>query len=348
MSYRWECYTAEWEPAAARYNGRLRAPGKAPYLLPDTALETRTPHLCRQYWLAVDGEGEVRGSCLLQTQPARVCAEPAAVVNVQSPLSEGLSDRRYAGVGAWMIRELMRRHPHAYSVGMGDAGKPYPRLLAALRWRVESVPFFFRVLAGRKFLANLRPLRNHRRLAPAAALGAAIPWLPDLAIEAIHRLRKRPGAAVSAAGDADWERLRTRYGFALERSPEILDSLYPTDDPRFTRTPAAGGIAVLRRSAFHGHPYFGDLSVVTLVEAICETGAERRLLDAVVEKARRLGAELLITNQADSQLCRALQWSGWFSYASNYLAAFSPALAARIGGRPVYLNRGDGDGLVNL
>ena len=44
----------------------------------------------------------------------------------------------------------------------------------------------------------------------------------------------------------------------------------------------------------------------------------------------------------------ALAAQGWISYESNYSATFSPALAAQIDGRPYYLTRGDGDGLVNL
>src|ERR1019366_3413910 len=165
MSYRLVPYTKEWESAAGRANIRLALSGATPFLLPDHAAPNAAAGpVHRQHWLVADSDDEVRGGCLLQSHPAWVNGEEASVVNVQSPLSEGLADRRHAGLAPWLVRELVRRHPFSYSVGMNGEHMPYPRLLRALGWRVERVPFYFRVLAGRSFLANIQPVRNHPKL----------------------------------------------------------------------------------------------------------------------------------------------------------------------------------------
>jgi len=350
MSYRLVPYTRELESAARRVNIRLMRSGKVPFLLPDHAAPGEPDGPVRlRHWLVLDSEDEVRGGCLLQSLPAWVDGEEVGVVNVQSPLSEGLADRRYAGLGPWLVRELVRRHPLSYSVGMGGEHMPYPRLLRALGWRIEPVPFHFRVLAGRLFLANMQPLRRNPKLGWLAIAGGAIPILPNAAFALLHAWRTRESTHSTARQNApEWIRLRSRYGFAMERTSAILDALYPPDDHSFVRLHIPGATGVLRVRALRGHAYFGDLVVATLVEAFCQPGAECALLQAAVDKARAMGAGLLLTNQTAPELQQALESAGWLSYPSNYLLALSPPLAARVGGKPVYVNRGDGDGLLSL
>lgn len=349
MSYRLVPYTAEWEAAVARANSRLLNSGKAPFLLPDHA-PPPAPEGCfrRDHWLAVGADDEVRGGFLQQTMPAWVSNESTEVVNVQSPLSEGLIDHRHIGLGPWMVRELVRRHPFAYSVGMGGEEMPYPRLLKALGWRVEPVPFYFRILAGRLFLANVRPLRQHPKLGVLAKIGGVVPVLPDAVFALLHAWRSVESPRAHTGKTSDWISIRARYGFAIDRSPEMLAALYPPSDAHFLRLSVPGGVCILRGSQFHGHAYFGDLFVAIMVEAICEPGAERPLLLAALDGARAMGAALLLTNQTAPELCSALKSAGWLSYRSNFLVGLSPTLTKRVADRPVYVNRGDGDGLLNL
>jgi hypothetical protein len=99
---------------------------------------------------------------------------------------------------------------------------------------------------------------------------------------------------------------------------------------------------------FHENKYFGDLRVVTLVDMLVENGAEGLLLPAALKFARGTGADLLVTNQSAPELCLALRSAGWLEHRSNYFVTLAPALAAVVGERPIYVTRGDGDGLLNL
>ena len=351
MRYRLVPFTTEWEPATVRANIRFRDSKVVPYLLPGQASpEEAGGPVRRQHWLVVDADDEVRGGCLLQSQRAWVDGEETDVVNVQSPLSEGLADRRHAGLAPWLLKELVRRYTFTYSIGMGGEDAPYARLLRALGWRVEPAPFYFRVLAGRLFLAHMQPLRNHPKLGQVAAAGAAIPLLPDIGFTLLHawRTRKPRQEPTASKTSPDWTNFRVRYGFAVDRTPTVLDYLYPSADRNTRRITTPGAFGLLRVSAFRGHVQFGDLVVVTLVEAFCQPGSEHALFRAVVEEAKGAGAALVVTNQTAPELGQALTSAGWLSYTSNYMVALSPPLAGRVGSQPIYVNRGDGDGLLNL
>jgi hypothetical protein len=346
MELRLVRYTAEWEPAVLRFNGRLQHAGVAPFLLPSHCSPPGALH--REHWLVADAEQEVRGGCLLQLQAAWVNGAVCQVANLQSPLSEGLADRRFAALSPWMLRELMRQHPLLYSVGMGGEQMPYPRLLKALRWHVQPVPFFFHVLGGRRVLKNLVPIRQHPRLGPFARVAAAVPLAADLGFTLLHGVSRRRGSRGSSGASSEWSTIRARYAFAIERTPAALDLLYPEGDSRFVRLQTAGARGVMAISQFNRHKYFGDLRVATLVEALGDPAGAAQLSGIAVRAARELRVDLLVTNQSDPQWGAALRACGWFEHTSNYLVALSPPLSAAIGQRPIYVTRGDGDGLVNL
>lgn len=346
MTYRLVHYTPEWEQAVSRCNSRMAIDGAAPFLLPTRAVSPNS--IRREHWLVVSSDDEVRGGCLLQFHTAWVGSAAVEVTNLQSPLSEGVGNREHAAVALYMMRAVTRRYPRTYSVGGGGEHMPYLRLAKALLWTLQPVPFFFRVLHGRRFLRHIQPLQRRRGLGLFARIGAKVPFAADLAFEELHRMRTRIGPMRTARAVLEWSGIRGRYGFAVERTPDLLDALYPPNDPRFHRIAVFGGLGLMAVREFHQDKYFGDLRVVTLVEMLVENGAEGLLLSAVLEFARGTGADLLVTNQSAPELCMALRSAGWLEHASNYFVTLAPGLAAVVGERPIYVTRGDGDGLLNL
>jgi hypothetical protein len=349
MKYRLVPLSEEWLPAVRACNERMRRSGTVPFYLPESCVpEANTSPIRKQHWLAVGDDDEVHGGCLLQTQPAWAGGKETEAVNIQSPLSEASANRQHAPVALWMLKEIERICPLAYSVGMGSEQAPYARLLKALRWRVETVPFFFRVLSGRRLLGHLQPLRMHRTFGPVARIASHVPLLPELAIAAAHRFRSSVSRRVDdAAREPDWQTIRTRYGFAVDRSEEVLAALYGPAE-RFHRVRSPGALGILALTDCRGHRYFGDLRVATLAEMICWPGAEEALLAEAVRQAQTNAADLLVTNQSAPDLTAALKRAGWFAYTSNYVVAYSRALTSEIGIAPAYVTRGDGDGLLNL
>jgi len=338
-------YTPEWTAAARDFNARLLA-ARAPV---DFGLPNDPSSV---HYLVTDGD-KVRGGCLVAPEAARVGSRLAEVASIQSPLSEGLFDPAYASVAPWMMREIIRRWPLAYSVGMGSAERPYPRLLKALRWKLVPVPFYFRVFRGDRVVSQMPALR---RRASARLLGA-VPVLASLAFRLLHRFRggHRKAVALDAltafSGHETqiWNKVRAQLTFALLRDSDTLNERYrnrAAEGISFARF--ASGYLVVKLHQFTADTQFGSLRVATWADGAADPGHESELAAASEQLAASLGADLLITNQLYAPLQNALQANGWLSYPSNFLVAWSPQLARELDPATSYVNRRDGDGLVHL
>jgi len=152
------------------------------------------------------------------------------------------------------------------------------------------------------------------------------------------------------------ERCESNYGMLALREARVLDFLY--GDSRFIRLrvdrdgiPVGWGIGLL--TSFEDHKQFGALRVGSLVDCMAERGAEPLVVAAMESALRQEGADLLVTNQSHGGWTDALARAAYFNGPSNFLLALSPSLwgALEKAGIPldrVHMNRGDGDGPINL
>src|SRR6476661_1439020 len=117
---RFEVYEPRHISMALAFNARMRAGGVDPrFLLQDSPplFDPDSP-LSTQAWVAADA-GEIRGGYLLQWRAFSIHGEIRRVCAYQTPISEGIIDRKFAGVGALMIRHALSVNPLIYAVGMG-------------------------------------------------------------------------------------------------------------------------------------------------------------------------------------------------------------------------------------
>ena len=150
--------------AAKAFNARMRA-GNAPtdFLLPEAApalLNGAAPPVHATHFLAMEDD-EARGGFIELVHPGWVNGAEQTVANYQSPLSEGICNKKYGLVGMQMIRHIQQQRQYVFIVGMGDAGNPLPRLLRASAWEVFPVPFF---------LASRMPPGSYARSGPCGAV----------------------------------------------------------------------------------------------------------------------------------------------------------------------------------
>src|SRR5215469_1926262 len=122
-----------------------------------------------QHYLALDGD-IVRGGYTLIFQNALVARELKRLAFLQLPLSEGIIDQKYSGVGFFLLKDALRRAPLLFGLGMGGFQQPLPKLFRILGAHLGEIPFFVRVRNARSFLRNLRSL--HRR--PVLSFGAGV------------------------------------------------------------------------------------------------------------------------------------------------------------------------------
>jgi len=156
--------SASLVPGCRAFNERLRARTEPPFLLPENAPVNEgaatDAAICLNHYVAVDEGGAVRGGVLLMEQRGWLGKAAIPLVNIQSPLSEGIVDRKFSGVSLQMLKFVYSRSPYAYAVGMGSAENSFPRLLRAAGWSVTPVPFVFSVIDPRRFLKEIGPLRS--------------------------------------------------------------------------------------------------------------------------------------------------------------------------------------------
>ena len=154
-------YTEEWTPAVRAFNQRLAAGGIAPEFhfpenhVPHWLREVESRRIYQRYFLATDGDA-VRGGCILKFQDFSLRGEVRPVAFYRLPLSEGIVNKAYAGVGVHLLRHAVKSQPLLFALGMGGFDNPLPRMLQAAGWNLRAVPFYFKVFNAARFL-RLRP-----------------------------------------------------------------------------------------------------------------------------------------------------------------------------------------------
>ena len=370
MAVRVEPHAAAWIPAVRAFNARLTGGTAAPdFLLDERAAAASGTHgpLAKDRYVVVDGS-DVRGGYILQRQPFWIGGEVRTVANYQAPISEALVDRRYAYLGMLMLKEALRTDPLMFCLGMGGLDRPLPRLLAAMGWRLATVPFLFRIARPRRVLRELPVLRRDRRRRLVAG-ALALTGLASAGVAALRvrgrladargpRLRVERVTAWGPWADEVWEASRAAYAMAAVRDAPGLEALYPAADPRCQALRLSDGArvvggAVLCQTRMQRHPHFGDLEVGTVLDCGARPGYEAQVARAAGRRLDEEGADLVITNQGHEAWVAAFRRAGFFSGPSNYVLALSRPLAEAVGAQAagadrIHATRGDADGRIHL
>jgi hypothetical protein len=360
-----EAYGAQRESAVAAFNQRMReGNASTDFLLNERSVAARAcGRVTATQWVALDEDGQVRGGVISWDHPAIVGRTEQRVVNLQSPLSEGIINSAYVLVASQIIKFFLRQTPYVYIVGMGAEDRPLPRVLKAMGWTVRPVPFYFRMIRPARCVRELGPLRNSawKRIAGTVAASTGIASIGALALHRPAAQARGVAAAYRAeettswgewAAEA-WSALVPNIRFGVRRDPETLSFYYPFSDDRLKvwklqRGTKVEGWFAMAISNMNGNAYFGNLRVATLTDCVGMPETIRSGCVLAIDQARRLGADLLITNQAYAVAQEACQDAGFRRGPSNFLLATSKALTKELDQELVYVTRRDGDGLANL
>lgn len=313
-----------------------------------------------------EDNGIVRGGYALKHEHAFAESVDDEIGNFQIPLSEGIVDRRFAAVGIRLLQDAIARQPRLYCLGMGSLSRPLPRMLSRFGWAVETVPFFFLVIKWPPFLKNIEALRRTRVRRIALEFlrvsgGAALCMAGWRTVTMLRRRTRRaaPLRAVEVPIFSEWadsvfERTLGGYAWLIDRSAPALNTRYGPHDVRLIRLRVESGSGtigwlLLARSQLRGHRQFGDMRLGTIVDGLCSPSDAASLVRVAVERLREEDVDLIVSNQAHAAWCSALQDDGFMRGPSNFIFGRSPALARATGDLAAcHINRGDGDGPINL
>jgi hypothetical protein len=348
------------------FNARMAAANApADFVAESVDLVESSALIAKRQYVVVD-DGDVRGGVLKVEYPAWLNGSPAVAINYQSPISEGIIDKKQSLTAMVLVKFMQRAGSRSFVVGMGDERNPLPRLLKAAGWSVEPVPFLFHVCRPNRFLSELRLLRNHpkRRILARIAAMTGGGWLAIralqsrgiLAVAASQRYTIRPMAEWGSWADVLWERFRNGCSFGVLRDRQTLVELYPAADPRLLRFLVERdgepvGWTACFNSQMNGHAFFGNLRVATILDCIAAPEHASSLIALTTRALDSANADLIVSNQTHRNWLDAFRRRGFLTSKSNYLLAMSPTLAqdANSGGSErIHMTRGDGDGRIHL
>lgn len=361
-------YTPELVPAVKALNSRLGAGGVArEFYFPESSVPEWLPklpgrRLFQEYFLAVEGDA-VRGGYIVKYQDFWIDGEVRPIAFYRLPLSEGIVNRAYTSVAIVMLRSALARQPVMFALGMGGLHNPLPQMLKALGWALCQVPFYFRVNHPAKFLRNIGPLRHDaaRRALAAIATFSGAGWL---GIKAAQRFRTKVISGLVAEkvdtfgswADELWQRCIPRYFASAVRDSSTLNLLYYEEKYiclKISRQQQVLGWAVVLDTQMHDNKYFGDMRLGSIADCFAAPEDSAAVIQAATNFLETRGVALIVSNQAHQAWTNALKASGYFTGPSNFIFAASKGLAKLLS--PVdqnfsqlHLNRGDGDGPINL
>lgn len=363
-------YTEAELAAALAFNERMRA-HRAPtdFLLPESIPAAVRPdsRIQGRHYLVMENE-YVRGGLYEVMYPAWRDGSSVNAFNFQSPLSEGIVDRRYVKVSIQLVKYMEGKGPHVFMVGMGDQGNSLPRLLKAAKWSVEPIPFYFRVHHAGRFLRELQMLKRQWW----KSLGAHMAAYTGLGRIAISTLQNRGRTRLALddysieetaawgdwANDA-WRQFRMGAAFAVTRDAPTLHEMYPPTDLRLRRFivrrgPRIVGWSVCYVTAMRSSVHFGDMTVGAILDCVAAEPEHAAPIAALTDrKLASFGADLVVTNQSLALWQNTFRNRGFLEGPSNFQCAASPTFAASFANRPVasgriHVVRGDGDGRIHL
>lgn len=362
-------YTEQDIPAVREFNRRLAAGGTAPeFHFPESHIPHWLPpkdsrRIFQDYYVALD-EGIVRGAFILKYQEFILGGTTRTLAYYHLPVSEGIVNRKFASIGAHMLRAAMRMEPAVYALGMGGFDRPLPTMLKAMRWQMAAVPFFFKVIHPRRFLRQVAPLRTSflRRAASQTAAVTGTGWLAVKSMQWMRsqRIARSSGEVVDrfdSWSEELWQKCSHVYWMIGSRDSTTLNLLYPASKNflclRITGLDGTIGWAVLLDTQMNNNKYFGDLRIGSIVDCLAAPEDAAGVIAVATRFLGNRGVDLVISNHSHEVWRRGFRSAGFFQGPSNFIFAASPALAEKLGPfekyeSQVYLNRGDGDGPVNL
>ena len=368
MSLRIAPYEASDIVDVKEFNRRLEE-GNAGFQFPEHVESRDLPkregrNIFQEYFIARDGQN-VRGGYILKTQPCSLRGQMISIGNYQLPLSEGIVNRAYGMVGLQILFDALKKQPKLYSLGMGGIDRPLPQMLKKMGWHVSLVPFLFRVRNPQAFLRQTVFLRANAKLKIAADffLYSGVGWVMAQVWNGLTSARNIFTPLTTRAevvsdfsewADQVWENARADYDWVGGRDSATLNILYPKQDARFIRLKItdsgnAVGWVLVMATRMKNHKQFGGMYVGSIVDGMCKPSSAYEVLRHATAHLNGLGVDIMISNQSHRRWIQGLEKLGFFSGPSNYGFACSPAFSGQIGTLGTcHLNRGDGDGPINL
>ena len=237
--------------------------------------------ILKNSFILIENKIAVRAGYTLKCQWFKVNDTLLQIGYYYQPVSAGLFNKKYNICGVLLLNDAQKKYPNLFSLGMGGYSEPLPKLLKSFNWKLQKVPFFFKVFNPNSFLKNIRYLKN-TKLKSFIIMFMIYSGLGWLFIEFIFqvlslfnfRLNKEPHLTVKEMEvfdqdlDLVWENSKQYNSFSAVRNCEYLKILY--SDKRFIKLKFIDnnkivGWSISLYTKLDDHKYFGHMRLGCLL-----------------------------------------------------------------------------------
>ena len=158
--------------------------------------------------------------------------------------------------------------------------------------------------------------------------------------------------------DKIWENSKHNYNLIADRSKVSLNVLYPIDNKKFIKLKIFHknnviGWCVLLKTKLSKHKQFGNMLLGSIVDCLCLSGYEHHVIEIATKFLVEENVDLIVTNQSSKIICNSLISNSFISGPTNFALALSENIFVKLENYDgkvdkFHLNRGDGDGPINL
>jgi len=337
--------------------------------VPISKNENSSNFISKSSFILIENKIAVKAGYTLKCQWFKVNDKLLQIGYYYQPVSAGLFNHKYNICAVLLLNDAQKKYPNLFSLGMGGYTKPFPKLLKSLNWKLQKVPFFFKVFNPNSFLKNIQYLKNtkFKSFFIMMMLYSGLGWLFikfifkasslfNYRLNKVKHLTVKEINVFNKEVDLVWENSKKFNLFTALRNCEYLKTLY--SDKRFikllfTKNNKIVGWSISLNTKLVKHNYFGDMKLGSIVDCLSLRGYERSIVNLTSKMLKNKGVDLIVSNQSHIFWKSAFKMNSFIHGPSNYIFASSKVLSDKLIGDKrlkdyTHLTRGDGDGPINL
>ena len=320
-------------------------------------------------FILTENEEKIRAGYTLKNQWFKINNEIRQIGYYYNPITAGLFNKKYNICGLMLLNDAEKKRSNLFCLGMGGYSEKLPQLLRKLNWKLETVPFYFKVCNPNAFLKNIEYLKNTKFKSFIIMIikNSNLGWLfikifflllkiSIFPFRRTHNIIDEKIEVFDKEADDLWENSKEHYSFIAVRNYEYLKKLYSNKKfikLKFTKNNKVIGWSISLCNKLQNHKQFGNMNLGSIIDCLSLNGYETSVIKKTAETLEKKGAYLIISNQSHDYWKNALKMNSFINGPSNFIFASSKELSEKLINNLkskcfMHITRGDGDGPINL
>jgi hypothetical protein len=317
-------------------------------------------------FILIEDNQTVRAGYTLKNQWFRINESNHQIGYYYNPVTAGLFNKKYNICGLLLLNDAHKKNLDLFCLGMGGYSEKLPKLLKELNWKLQTVPFYFKIYNPNSFLENITYLKNNKYKAFIIKFlkNSKLGWLfikifftcssfIFFPFKKFSYISEEKVESFDKNIDELWENAKINNSFIAIRNHKYLDELYSNQrfiKLKFMKKNKVIGWSISLCNKLENHKQFGNMNLGSIVDCLSIKGYEVSIIKKTEEILKKKGADLIVTNQSHIGWRKALKINSFINGPSNFIFATSVNLTKKLGKNKdfIHLTRGDGDGPINL